>query len=31
MGVAFEVADKLVLNGKAKLKNLMAYLKGLNY
>jgi len=31
MDVAFEVADKLVLKGKAKLKNPMAYLKGLDY
>lgn len=29
--IAFSVADKLVLKGKAKLKNPMAYLKGLDY
>lgn len=31
MDIAFKVADKIVLKGKAKLRNPMAYLKGLGY
>lgn len=29
--IAFEVSERLVLKGKAKLRNPMAYLKGINY
>lgn len=29
--IAFEVSERLVLKGKAKLRNPMAYLKGIDY